>query len=561
MKKSLSKYLLLLGFAGTTVMAPSCKKGFGDTNTDPSVVVNPDIKFLLTYSEDRLATYMGGEYVWEGMEQLWRFTQHITSDPYEITGNVNSRYGTFYGAVMPNLFEIRRQIDAKADKDLYQKEAAITYIIQIVQGIKVTDMNGSIPYTEAEQGRYDAKYNPVYDTQETLFTTWLTELDNAIATLSAPAVAGEQNYGNADVFYKGDWTKWIKLANTLKLRIAARYENQNVAKTKEIFQQVMSDATGPISTDDAQLSYVSKNYGGTGGDVNYRSIRYASQSIIKFLKASNDPRISLYFSPNGIDAGFKDTVAKYGTTLPSFISLSDPLIQFQGGPADWTTDPVRASYLSNALPVGPTSKYFLMSTINRLFIAPKWNRNDDAANYTELLVSNAESCLMVAEFLQKGYGTSSSTAAEWYNKGVSSSIQTMNTIAKTADITPAFTDDGTATVNAYLANAQVTLDGTNDLERIYIQEYLNFFRNMNEGYVLCRRTGYPKYGSTYYGRETFNEVIPRRWWTSDPGEVNNANWSSALSEQGFTPLSQDINVLHNERVWYDKPAPEFGAGN
>jgi hypothetical protein len=562
MKNILLKYISLFAFAGITVLVPSCKKDFGSTNTDPSVVVNPDIKFLLTYSEDRLASYMGGEYVWESMEQFWRFTQHITSDPYEITGNVNSRYSAFYTSILPNLVEIRRQIDLKADKDLYKKEAAVTYILQILQGVKVTDMNGSIPYTEAEGGRYDAKYDPVYDTQETLFNTWLTELDNAITTLAATG-ADQQSYGAADFYYKSDWTKWIKLANTLKLRIAVRWENQNTERTKEIFQQVMNDATGPINTDDAQLSYVSKTYNGTGGDINYRSIRYATQSIMKFMKSANDPRIGIYFSANDLTTSFKDTLAKYSVTPPSFIDVNDPLIMYQGGPADWTTDPTRASYLSNAFPAGP-DKYFLISTINRWFMAPKWNRGNNVdALYTELLVSNAESCLMVAEMIQKGYGNgvnTNGTAEDWYKKGIASSIQTMNNIAKTAISTTAFTDDGSTLINAYLNQPDVAFNGVNDLERIYIQEYLNHFRNMSEAFVFCRRTGYPKSGSAYYSRETFNETIPRRWWLTDPGEVNRANWNAAMSDQGFTPNAQDIPTLNSQRIWYDKNAPAFGAG-
>ena len=35
------------------------------------------------------------------------------------------------------------------DAENYRKMASVTYIIQIFQGLKVTDMNGSIPYTQA----------------------------------------------------------------------------------------------------------------------------------------------------------------------------------------------------------------------------------------------------------------------------------------------------------------------------------------------------------------------------------------------------------------------------
>ena len=128
--------------AGALILTSvSCTKNFGDINTNSTIVTNPDIKYLLSYSEEKLATYNGGEWIWEGMEQLFRYTQHVTASPYEITANVNTRYGVYYSQILPNLFEIRRQIAKMDDKDKYQKIGAITYIIQVLHGIKVTDMN------------------------------------------------------------------------------------------------------------------------------------------------------------------------------------------------------------------------------------------------------------------------------------------------------------------------------------------------------------------------------------------------------------------------------------
>lgn len=536
----------------------SCTKNFGDINTDKTIVTTPDVKYLLTYSQEKLATYNGGEWIWEGMEQLFRYTQHVSASPYEITNNVNARYSVYYSQILPNLYEVRRQIAAKADKDNYQKIAAITYIIQALHGIKVTDMNGSIPYTEAEQGRYEGNYSPVYNNQETLFNTWLSELDNSISILSNAGLPDQVDISTADIFYKGNWTKWIKLANTLKLRIAARLESQNTAKTKEIFKQVMQDAVGPIDNDDAQLSYTNPNFSPFGNDINYRSIRYGSTSIINFLKKANDPRLPIYFEDNGLS---KQIFVDNGVTPPSFMDINDPEIQFQGAPADWTTNPTVAAYISNAFPINGTN-YFLISPINRRFFSPKMNGL--TGNYTDVIVTNAESCLLVAEFIQKGYGdgiNTKGTAGDWYTKGVTSSIKTMNSIAIAAQSATGYTGDGAAAIETYLNGDDVKFNGVNDLERIYIQEYLNFYRNASEAFVMVRRTGYPKKSSTYYAREPFTEAIPRRWWTTDPGEVNRANWNAALSEQGFTPNAQDVTTLSTQRIWYDKNAPDFGGGN
>ena len=562
MKNILKRYMgygLLLALLGTG----ACSKNFGDINTDPSLVSTPDVKFLLSYSEDKIVTYRGTEWVYESMEQLMRFSQQVTSSPYEITNNVNTRYNIYYLQILPNLFEIRKQVDAMEAKEQYQKIAAVTYVLQALHGIKVTDMNGSIPYSQAIEGRYEAQYGPVYDQQPALFDSWLTELDNAIKVLSDNSLPAQVSYGQADIFYQGDWVKWIKLANTLKLRIAARLENADNARCQAIFQQVLKDPTGPIDGNDSQVKYLNSTYApfGTGGDIDYRSRRYATTSIMAFLKKSHDPRLPVYFEMNDLTGSFRDTLAKYNVTLPAFINANDPLIMYQGGPADWNTNPAVAAYIGNGFAVGPTTKYNLISAINRRFFSPKLNQA--TGNFMDVPVTYAETCFYLAEFIQKGYAGGADTkgsAEDWYKKGITSSIQTMNSIAIAAQSTTAYSGTGETEIQHYLDDPEVKFNGVNNLERIYIQEYLSMYRQANEAFVFCRRTGYPKTGSAYYAREPFNEQIPRRFWLLDPGEVNRVNWNNAMQDQGFTPNAQDVPTLSTQRVWYDKTAPDFGKG-
>ncbi|RYY27803.1 MAG: SusD/RagB family nutrient-binding outer membrane lipoprotein [Chitinophagaceae bacterium] len=568
---SLKKYISAILIVAVLFGAGGCRKNFGEINTNPNVVINPDIGFLLTYAEDKIITYQYTEWIWESMEQLMRFTQHLTTDPYELTSNVNLRYGTLYKDVLPNLVEIRNQIAKRPDSTNYRKAAALTYVAGIMHALKVTDMNGAIPYSNAIKARTENSFDPAYDSQEALFALWLNELNAAIATMGDNTLQGQYTYGNADVYYKGDYTKWIKLANSLKLRIAARLENVDNARTRTIFQQVLADARGPITETADQLTYQSIDYlpFGQGGEIVYRSQRFGTTSIIDFMKRVNDPRLPIYFEPNGLTGSFKDTLAKYGTTLPAFININDPLIAFQGGPADFTTNPTRAGYIKNSFPVGnnnpgnSVNNYFLISPVNRFFFSPKYNR-PGGGQYKEVAVSAAEGCLLIAEFTQKGYaGTvnTKGTLKEWYEKGIRASIQTMNDIALVAQSNPGFSGNGSAEIAAYISNVNIALNGTNDKERIYVQQHLNFYRNPNEAYVFSRRTGYPRTGSAYYGRETFNEPIPRRFWLLDPGETNRANWQKAMTDQGFTPNAQDLPSLSTQRIWYDKPAPAFGAGN
>lgn len=537
----------------------SCTKDFAEINTDPSIVSEPDIKYLLTYSEDKLMTYQGTEWVWENMEHLLRYTQHVSASPYELTNNVNTRYNAFYASILPNLIEIRKQIDGKSNSEAYQNMKMVTYALEVLHGIKVTDLNGSIPYTEAGQGRYEVKFDPKYDNQELLFDTWLAQLDEVINTLSANNNDSQESYGTADIYYQSDWVKWVKLANSLKLRIAVRLENQNPSKTGEIFQEVMSHNIGPIDSNDDQMVFTHDNYSpfGRGGDILYRSTRFGTMSIIDFLKKTNDPRLPIYFSPNDLVGDYEDVLEENNVDLPDFIDPNDPLIQFQGGPADWTVAPEIANYFSNPLVVG-SERFFLMSVANQKFFSPKVDNSNGI--WKDVVVSHAETCFYIAELIAKGYGNGVGTAEEWYNQGVRASIQTMNDIAVSAMSTTAFEGDGLAEIAAFLARPEVMLDGTNDLEKIYVQQYLNFLRQPNEGFVFCRRTGYPRLDSDYYAREEFNEIVPRRFWLGDPGEVNRANWQAAMDEQGFTPLSQDVADLNAEKIWYDKNAPAFGMG-
>src|SRR6476620_1353989 len=352
-----------------TIISGSCRKNFGEINTNPSVVTKPDVGFLLTYAEDQIMKYQYTEWIWESMEQLLRFTQHITTDPYELTSNVNLRYNTYYLQILPNLVEIRNQIAGKPDSVNYRKMGAVTYILQVLHGLKVTEMNGSIPYRQAANGRSQGLFNPEYNNQQQLFDIWLSELDDAISSLSDNSSTTQVSYGNADVYYKSDWSKWVKLANTLRLRIAVRLELQDNAKTQQIFQKVMQDAIGPITAVEDQLTYVNEDYlpFGMGGEITYRSQRFATTSIVNFMKKVHDPRLGIYFEENSLKGSFKDTLAKYGVSLPSFINPNDPLIMYQGGPADFTTNPALAAFLKNPFTVGNTNSgnsvtnYFLIS--------------------------------------------------------------------------------------------------------------------------------------------------------------------------------------------------------
>ena len=119
-------------------------------------------------------------------------------------------------------------------------------------------------------------------------------------------------------------------------------------------------------------------------------------------------------------------------------------------------------------------------------------------------------------------------------------------------------------ITNYLATPEVQFNGTDDLEKVYIQQFLNFYRLPSEGWALSMRTGYPKYGSSLLARYPTddNEIpFPRRAPTPEPGDLNRENWEKASAEQGFTsPRDETPSVLNSQRLWWDKNNPTIGSG-
>jgi hypothetical protein len=545
------------------VFMGSCTNDFEEINVNPNVVSEIDVRLLFTSSLLPMQTSRGGEYWNEGFTHFLSACQLVTGQAYQVsTTAVNGRYRLFYASVLPNLVEIRNLIALKPDKERFEQINAISYIPQVMMALKVSDMNGSMPYTEANKARYEALFAPKYDKQEALYDLWLKELSDAITTLEKD-LPNQVSFGNNDLFFQGDVQRWIKLANALKLRIASRIQGQNPTKAAQIFKEVMADPVGLFTSNSEQLIHKNATYypfGVDGYNIDIYSRHFAVGSAIEFLKSSSDPRLGIYYDKNGLTGNFKDTLSKYDKTLPSWINLNDANIMYQGGPADFQSNPPVSSYFVNPFNAGGANRYQLISTVNRKFFAPTVDRGSGVV--IDVLLSYAEICFHVAEFVQKGYGSgvdTKGTAEEWYQKGVRASSLSMNEIAVSANSTSYA--DIESKITAHLANPKVRFDGTNDLEKIYIQALFNYYRDPNEAFTLARRTGYPKFNSTLLARENIADILPRRWWLLDPGQVNSANWAASMAEQGFTPNDFTIEKLNTERIWFDIPSPDYGKGN
>ncbi len=112
----------------------------------------------------------------------------------------------------------------------------------------VVNMQGPLPYSQVKMGTFAVPY----DDEQTAYMAMFEDLDKAIAGLkSAQGILEEDNtVAPYDRVYGGDYSKWLKYANTLKLRMAiriARVEGQEEfahRKALEAVQEgVMSSAS------------------------------------------------------------------------------------------------------------------------------------------------------------------------------------------------------------------------------------------------------------------------------------------------------------------------------
>ena len=180
------------------------------------------------------------------------------------------------------------------EKVKYEYIAYLCNPMLVYLGLEDSDMYGSRQYSEAEMARYGGTLTPKYDTQEELFELWLKQLDETINYLrenNPQDVLGAQ-----DFIYRGKLDKWAKLANSLKLRIAARLINKDKARAIAIVNEAAQNPAGLILTlDDDFVFNKGKRDNNWNNDI---SVGAGTKQLIDFMVSNRDPRLFYFFQKN-----------------------------------------------------------------------------------------------------------------------------------------------------------------------------------------------------------------------------------------------------------------------
>lgn len=210
MKRTLLYLIIITGIAGS-----GCKKSFLDVNTNPNVLASSTPSYVFTnalnvtatnmVSPNELGSYWAGQWTQSGGYIL--NTQQFV---YQYTDGDFNYWDGFYD----NLYDYQYVINnADANNQKYLKGPA--RVMQSLLFQYLTDMYGNIPFNDGLKGV--ASLAPKFDDQKTVYEGLVKKLDTAITELKANVFAGA--FSGADIVLKGNTTKWVQFANSLKLRI------------------------------------------------------------------------------------------------------------------------------------------------------------------------------------------------------------------------------------------------------------------------------------------------------------------------------------------------------
>ncbi len=492
MRNSNFKKILIFSLSAMTVFT-ACEKTL-DINTSPNnpSLENSSPRLIFPSAVVSTTARVGGDYAILGgfMAQYWSNSptsnQYIAVDQYNITqNNYNGSFNElFAGALNDYNYVIKRSAETGDWRFNLMGTVMKAYTYQVL-----VDLYGEVPYSEAFQGVKNL--SPKYDDGYSVYTGLLAELDDALSKdLSASTNSVP---GASDLVFKGDMDKWIRFANTLKLKMYLRMVYAHPVEAEAGIRDLYTEGAGFLTSDAAVTSFQDQpDKSNPFYEMNVRQLNVAtnlraSNTFLSYLQDNADPRIAAYFTPQGTNPYLGMNQADYET------NENAPYSVFKQSP----TDPVH-------------------------------------------FISLAESHFLQAEALERFF--SGSGAKAQYDAGVTAAFGQFGL----ASAAPAFISAG--------GRYEYPNGGTFEekLEAIITQKWASFpGSHALEAFFEKNRTGYPSTSPVYSSDPAY---IPGQLvWPK--GNVTNNLYPKRLmfpaSERSTNPNTPALKPL-TEKVWWDK---------
>ncbi len=473
MKFNYKKFVL---FAALSAGMASCTKDFTEINTNPNKLETVAPGTLVTPTVYGMATY----FTVRSNDFTWEIMQDGLSNPSAANG-VHRYYFTEQSGdgTWNNCYKFLRNIREMEDAAINGNtklpvyEAVATTLKAYIVGI-LTDSFGDVPVSEAMKAE-EGVDQPVFDTQEKIYTDMIAALEKANTLYSDPS----EMDGN-DLLYNNDKKKWQKFNNSILLRYILRTSKKTNAYAK--IKAILDDpAKYPIFSSNEEAAILKVNglspydyaWGRRQDYVNFTAM---ASFFVDQLNSLEDPRRPFIMT--------QATELVDGKIVP---------IGFKGIPAGHSGDLSAIKY-SPSTPNGDLMYPSNVGTPIQELIMP----------YSEVEFIKAET------YLALGLTSEAKTA---YEKGVKASIEQYGGVVQ-AD---------------YFDNPAATFDGT--LEKIMLQKYLALFMVDYQQWFEYRRTGFPKLPKTEF--MLHDGVMPTRFmYKNEVRRFNPENYEKAVKQMG-----------------------------
>lgn len=610
--------------AGSSLLMTSCQDDFAELNVDPSSVSEGNVGYLFSQGvlefepSDYTYWFYNAEQIYKWM-QIMVPTSGVTSTIFDGGSGTSSSIRVL--KYLNEIKYVRSQMTPEESAAYAQYEAAMN-VLCVYMGIFDSDFIGDIPYTEAAQALHGGTLTPKYDRVADLYDLWLTQLDENINTFTT---AEKQEFDPVqDPVFGGQAAKWAKLANSLKLKIAARLISQDRARALQIAEEVVNASCGYINDEADDFLFNKATNNTSNNDYVYHwsngilQSSAGSQSIIDLMVNNLDPRVRFIFQKNDwnskvvqlfFDAKRQDDVPSYimdkinytvGTDgtykFESWKAPGEPWVRYHGLPlafnagqqagiyGDWFNYSINCKYDDNYTYM-PFSMFQTEQVYGRIdFTLPVASgdaviQDVDDMPWYGMYLTTAEVNLYLAEFKLLGANLPQ-TASEYFNTALRASVEEYDRLASlnripyygttyNYDPNEKVIDLQEGEIETMMSHEayQLTGNNTEDLEKVYVQQTLHFLMSPIDAWVTCRRAGIPKIGSKIWDRTDYSAnglpitEVPRRTVLSAPSPTD---LMYDILIQAYETQGFSIGsangVLNSERVWQDQGAPQYGEG-
>ncbi len=510
------------------IFISACTDKFEDFNTDvkhPAVVTG---EALFSNAEKSLSDQVNSTNVnrniFKLMSQYWTETQYIDEANYDlINRNIPQNiWRYFYRRTLTDLKEassIISETEVLASQEIEKQNKL--YIIEILNVYiyqRLVDIFGMVPYSQSLD--IENVY-PVYEKGEDIYKDLFTRLDAAINGLDA----SEGSFGDADLFYGGSVSSWIKFANTLKVRMGITIADfdETLAKTA-VEEGVKGCFTS--AADNCLFSYATSapNYSPLYEDLvaSDRDDFIPANTFVNAMQGLDDPRLTSYFNNPVV---FPFPTDKEGNKLDSVVTADVVAgIRFtdENGIEEYRVAPFTMSAANdtkltyiNGGKYGYGASYAAYSHIADRIKEP---------TFEGIILTYSELQFYLAEAAARGFNVTNS-AEEYYNEGIKAS----------------FTFWGTEGVDDYLQSPKVayaTAEG-DWKQKIAIQSWLASYTRGLVGYNTWRRLDYPILNIPQ-NVESYDDIPVRFTFPVNEQTLNDVNWKAASDAIGGDLISTKV---------------------